>query len=134
MKVSLKCQLICQYWIDTEKTRFLMVSSERLVTAWKRLTVLHNTLYFKINPLTSNDLYMSRTAPPTSKHCILYIYSTNAGTEYFKHALYCPFFLSSKCSLFHSANLFGFCIIHILHTGCLEIKKKNNSGPKGLST
>ena len=46
-----------------------------------------------INPLTPNDLYMSRTAPLTSKRCILYIYSTNIGTEYFKHALYFPFFL-----------------------------------------
>jgi len=46
------------------------------------------------NPLTPNDLYkyMSRTAPLTSKRYILYIYSTNVGTEYFKHALYSPFF------------------------------------------
>ena len=35
---------------------------------------------------------MDRTAPLTSKRCILYIYSTNVGTEYFKHALYSPFF------------------------------------------
>ena len=31
-------------------------------------------------------------APLTSKRCILYIYSTNIGTEYFKHALYSPLF------------------------------------------
>jgi hypothetical protein len=47
----------------------------------------------EINPLTPNDLYKSRTTPLTSKHSILYIYSTNIGTEYFKHALYSPFFL-----------------------------------------
>ena len=70
-----------------------------------------------LNRLTPNDPHMGRTAPLTSKHCTLYIYSTNVGTEYFKHALYSPFF-SSKCSLFHNANLFGSCIIHILHTGC----------------
>jgi len=35
---------------------------------------------------------MSRTAPLTSKRCILCIYSTNVGTEYFKHPLYSPFF------------------------------------------
>ena len=45
------------------------------------------------NPLTPNDPYMGRTAPLTSKRCILYIYSTNIGTEYFKHALHSPFFL-----------------------------------------
>ena len=37
--------------------------------------------------------------------------------------LYTLRFFSSKCSLFHNANLFGFCIIHILYTGCAEIKK-----------
>ena len=46
-----------------------------------------------VNRLTPNDPYMGRTAPLTSKHCILYIYSTNIGTGYFKHALYSPFFL-----------------------------------------
>ena len=80
------------------------------------------SLHF-LNRLTPNDPYMGRTAPLTSKRCILYIYSTNIGTEHFKHALYSPFFSSSKCSLFHNANLFGSCIIHILYTGCAEIKK-----------
>jgi len=42
------------------------------------------------------------------------------------------FFFSSKCSLFHNANLFGSCIIHTLYIGCAEIKKNNNSGAKGL--
>ena len=76
-----------------------------------------------VNRLTPNDQYMGRTAPLTSKRCILHIYSTNVGTEYFKHVLYSPFLSSSKCSLFHNANLFGSCIIHILYTGCAEIKK-----------
>ena len=44
------------------------------------------------NPLTPNDLHIRRTTPLTSKRCILYIYSTNVGTEYFKHAVYSPFF------------------------------------------
>jgi hypothetical protein len=47
---------------------------------------------FLFNRLTPNDPYMGRTAPLTSKRCILYIYSTNIGTGYFKHALYSPFF------------------------------------------
>ena len=88
-------------------------------------------LGFIINPLTPNDLCISRTAPLTSKRCILYISLTNVGTEYFKHSLYSPFFFSSKCSLFHNAHFFVSCIIHILYTGCPEIKK-NNSGAKGL--
>jgi len=48
--------------------------------------------YILINPLTPYDDYSGRTAPLTSKRCILYIYSTNIGTEYFKHGIYCPFF------------------------------------------
>jgi len=35
------------------------------------------------NPLTPNDTHGGRTALLTSKRCILYIYSTNIGTEYF---------------------------------------------------
>ena len=77
-----------------------------------------------INPLTPNDPYRGRTAPLTSKSCILYIYSTNIDTEYFKHDIYSPFFFSSKCSLFHNSNVFSSCIIHILCTGCAKIKKK----------
>jgi len=45
-----------------------------------------------INPLTPNDTYSGRTAPLTSKRYILYIYSTNTGTEYFKHVIYSGFF------------------------------------------
>jgi len=62
---------------------------------------------------------------------ILYIYSTNIGTEYFKHGIYPPvFYPSSKCSLFHNSNIFGSCIIHILYTGVLKLKK--NSGANRL--
>ena len=49
-----------------------------------------NALY--INLLTPNDDYSGRTAPLTSKRCILCIYSRNTGTEYFKRGTYSPFF------------------------------------------
>ena len=39
-----------------------------------------------INPLKPNDLKKRRTTQLTSRCCILYIYSTNIRTEYFKHA------------------------------------------------
>jgi len=77
--------------------------------------------YEYINPMTPKDPYSGRTAPLTSKRCILYIYSTNTGTEDFKHGIYCPFLFSSKCNLFHISNVFGSCIIHILYTGCAKI-------------
>ena len=44
------------------------------------------------NPLKPNDAYICRTTPLTSRRCILYIYSTNMRTEYFKHAANSPFF------------------------------------------
>ena len=40
------------------------------------------------------------------------------------NTLYNLHFFSSKCRLFHNATLFGFCITHVLNTGCAKIKKK----------
>ena len=96
---------------------------------WKDIDVDDEEMGWKgfewINPLTPNDHYSGRTAPLTSKRCSLYIYSTNIGTEYFKHGIYSPFFfLISKCILFHNSNVFGSCIIHVLYTECAKIKKK----------
>ena len=45
-----------------------------------------------LNPLTPNDSYSGRTAPLNSKRCILHIYSSNTGNEYFKQDIYSPFF------------------------------------------
>jgi len=39
-----------------------------------------------------NEHYSGRTASLTFKRYVLYIYSTNIGTEYFKHAIYSSFF------------------------------------------
>ena len=49
-----------------------------------------------INPLTPNEHYSGRTAPLTSKRCILYIDSINIGTEYFKQSIYSPLFFLFK--------------------------------------
>ena len=77
-----------------------------------------------INPLTPNDLYMCRTAPLTSKSCILYIYSTNVGTGYFKHALYPPFFSLQNAVCFIMLT----CLVPVLFTfyiqAVLKLKKK----------
>jgi len=75
---------------------------------------------------------MSRTTPLTSKRCILYIYSTNIGTEYFKHALYSQFFFPLQNSV---CFIMLTCLVPILFTfyiqGVLKLKKYN-SGTKGL--
>jgi hypothetical protein len=68
--------------------------------------------------------------PLPSRCCIIYIFfSINISTEYFQHAAHSPFF-SSKCCLFHNATFFGYCIIHILHTGVIKFKCKTRV-PKG---
>jgi len=59
---------------------------------------VHRLVY--INPLTSKDLCMGRTAKLTSKHRISYIYSANIGTEYFKNALYILLFSLQNADCF----------------------------------
>jgi len=89
-----------------------------------------------LNRLPSNDHYSGRTAPLTSKLCILYIYSTNTGTEYFKRGINCPFFFSLSLSL---QNAVCFIIltylVPVLFTfyiqSVLKLKKIIIPGPKG---
>jgi len=98
---------------------------------WKGMSEGREKEYYFFNLLTPNGHYSVGTAPLTSKICILYVYSTNLGTEYFKHVMYSLFFFSSKCSLFRNSNVFSSCIIHILCTDVLKLKE-NNSGAKRL--
>jgi len=82
--------------------------------------ILHGTV---LNLLTPNDNYSVRTAPLTSKCCILYIYSTYIGTEYFKHGIYSLFLPLQNAVCFIILTylvsvLFTFCI-----QGVLKLKK-----------
>jgi len=83
-----------------------------------------------INPLTPNDDYSVRTAPLTSKRCILYIYSTHIGTEYFKHGIYSPFFPLQNAVCFIILKY----LVPVLFTFYIKgvLKLKNNSGAKRL--
>jgi len=72
--------------------------------------------------LKPNDPYRGCTAPLTSKRHILYIYSTNIGTEYFKHGIYSPFFPLQNAVCFIILT-FGSCIIHFYIQSVLKLKK-----------
>ena len=78
----------------------------------------------RINPLTPNDPYRGRTALLTSKRLILYIYSTNIGTEYFKHSIYSQFFALQNAVCFIILTH----LVPVLFTFCiqdeLKLKKK----------
>ena len=98
----------------------------QLVDAWR--LPLH---LCSINRLTPNDPYMRRTAPLTSKRCILYIYSTNISTGYFKHALCSPFLSLQNAVCFIMLT----CLVPVLFTffiqGVLKLKKKIIPAPNG---
>jgi hypothetical protein len=59
--------------------------------------------------------------PLPSKHPILYIFSTNICTEFFKHVAHPPFFSLQNAVDFIMLPFFGSCIIHVLHTECAKI-------------
>ena len=82
-----------------------------------------------INLLTPNDHYSGRTAPLTSKRFILYIYSKNIGTEYFKHGIYSPFFplQNAVCFIIRTSLVPVVFIFYI--QGVLKLKKI--PAPKG---
>ena len=77
-----------------------------------------------INPLTPNDYYSRRTAPITSKRYILYIYSTNTGTEYFKHVIYSLFLFLQNAVCFIILTYFVPMLFTFYIQCVLKLKKK----------
>jgi len=72
--------------------------------------------------LTHNDPYISRTAPLTSK-VALNIFIQHIQVLNILNMVCTLRFFCSKFSLFHNSNVFVSCIIHILYTGVLKLKK-----------
>jgi len=62
---------------------------------------------------------------------VIYIYSTNIGTEYFKHGIYFPFFSLQNAVCFIILTY----LVPVFFTFYIQsvLKLKNNSGAKRLS-
>jgi len=95
--------------------------------------VLFNS-FVAVNPLTPNDHYSGRTASLTSKRCILYIYSTNTATEYFKYVINSPFFSLQNAVCFVILTYLVPVLLTFYIQSVLKLKKKNNSGVQRLSS
>ena len=78
---------------------------------------------YYFNHVTPNDSYRGRTAPLTSKCCILYIYSTNIGTEYSKHGIYSPFFSLQNAVCFIILTYLVPVLFTFYTQGVLKLKK-----------
>ena len=90
------------------------------------MTLFHTTLMIMLNSLKCRTLtfsrlmtyiYICRTAPLTSRCSILYIYSTNIRTEYFKHAVYSPVFPLQNAVYFIMLPF----LVHVLFTLYIQV-------------
>jgi len=79
--------------------------------------------FYAFNLLTPNDDYSGFTTLLTSKRCILYIYSTNIGTEYFKHGIYSPIFPLQKAVCFINLTYLVPVLFTFYIQGVLQLKK-----------
>jgi len=84
-----------------------------------------------VNALKPNDHYSGRTASLTSKRCILYIYSTNVGTEHFKYGIYSPFFFSIQNAVCFIILTYLVPVLFTFYLQCVPKFKKIIPAPKG---
>ena len=80
--------------------------------------------------MAPNDPYSGRTTPLTSKSFILYIFSTNTGTEYFKHRVY-SLFLSLQNSVCFIILMYLVPVLVIFYIQSVLKFKKIIPAPKG---
>jgi hypothetical protein len=110
----------------------------RVTSQTTRITnrlIAYRILYhvIKFNLLMPNDLYMCPTAPLTSRCYISYIYSTNIGTEYFKHAAHCPFSSLQSAVCFIMLHFWFLYYSHFTYR-CTKIKKQNSGAKRLINT
>jgi len=103
------CLIILTYLVPVLFTFYIFIQQIQVLNILNMVYTLRFFFSSKCSLLHNSNIFGSCIIH------ILYIYSTNTGTEYFEHGIYPPFFFSSKCSFFHNSNVYGSCIIHILY-------------------
>ena len=86
-------------------------------------TPISHFLKIHLNLLTPNVNYSGRTAPLTSKVAFYIFFSTNIGTEYFKHVIYSPYFSLKNAVCFIILTYLVPVLFTFYIQGVLELKK-----------
>jgi hypothetical protein len=122
----------CEWYLKQSATGPCSEPHTLSTSSLVRFLNVHFNIILLLSPLTPNDPFRGRTAPLTSKRCSLYIYSTNIGTEYFKHGIYCPFFPLQNAVCFIILT-YLVPVLFTFHIQSVVKLKKKNSGAERLT-